>query len=96
MSPAGYAVVALSLFDAAATYLHLSSGRAVEGNPVVLALIGQVGLPAAMFLRAAVGLAGAVALEAFADAGYGIARVGLRLTAVALAAVAVWHVVGGL
>ncbi len=48
--------LALSAFDAVATWLWLSMGIATEANPLIQSLIDQQGLVSAMGIRAGLGV----------------------------------------
>lgn len=87
------AAVALTLFDAAATWLWLELGVAVEANPLLRGLVEQSGAAAAMASRALVGVVLLTALGWLAPRSRLARRALPALTAVLLG-VAVWHVLG--
>lgn len=87
----GFALgVALSAFDAAATWLWLSLGLATEANPLLANLIARNGLVSAMALRA---LLGVVWFAGFAwlSRRTQLATAGQLLTLGLLAIVALYH-----
>jgi hypothetical protein len=87
--------VALTLVDAGATTLWLELGAAEEGNPLLAALVDVLGAAPAMAVRAVVGVGLLVGLGLLSRRSR-LARIALPLVTLILAAVAVWHGIGGL
>ena len=86
-------VLGLTLFDAVATFLLVGLGLAAEANPLLAALIDDVGLGAAMGVRLAVG--GVLTLVlAWLSTWRREARPVLAFVAMVLAAVVGLHVLG--
>jgi hypothetical protein len=85
----------LTLLDALATALWLELGVAEEGNPMLAGLADLWGAIPAMALRAVVGVGLLVSLALLSRRSR-LARAALPALTLVLAAVAVWHVVGGL
>jgi hypothetical protein len=90
----GLAVV-LTMIDAVATSLWLELGIADEGNPLLASLIEVVGAVPAMAVRAVIGIGLLVGLGVLSRRSR-LARVALPIVTLVLAAVAVFHAVGGL
>jgi hypothetical protein len=80
----------MTVVDGAATYVWLASGHALEANPWLAALADRAGPGPAMATRVAVGLALLAALGVLLPRAR-LARAGLGLVTVALAAVTLWH-----
>jgi hypothetical protein len=89
----GLAVV-LTLVDAIATAVWLELGIADEGNPLLAGLIDIVGAIPAMVVRAVVGIGLLVGLGLLGRRSQ-LARAAVPAVTLVLAAVAVWHGVGG-
>lgn len=87
------AAVTLTLFDAAATYVWLSHGIALEANPFIAALMDLIGRSTALLVRAAFGIA-LVAGLTFLVGRSRLARPALYLVATSLGLVGVWHLQG--
>lgn len=88
----GFALgLALSAFDAAATWLWLTLGMATEANPVIDQMINAQGLTSAMGMRA---LFGAVWFGGFyfLSKRSRLARPAQLFTLVLLSALAIYHV----
>jgi len=92
-SPRAWYAVALALvaFDGVASAAVVRT-PADEANPLLAALVGQVGVAAAMTLRVAVGALLLTALLALSR--HRIAREALATAALVHAAVAAWHLLG--
>lgn len=82
--------VVLTVLDAMLTYTWLQRGIAEEANPLLAALVTQVGAWPAMVARALVGSALVLGLAALAR-GHRSARWGLLLVTLTLAGVLGWH-----
>lgn len=93
----GFALgIALSAFDAAATWLWLTLGFATEANPVIVGIIEAQGLGTAMGIRAALGLVWFGGFWFLATRTTSRLARPLHLTALfVLGALALYHVVFG-
>ena len=87
------AVLGLTLFDALATFAVVGTGVAEEANPLLAALIDDIGLGAAMGVRVVIGGSFTLAL-AWLSTWRREVRPLLAVVAVVLSAVACLHVVG--
>jgi hypothetical protein len=84
-------LIAMIVFDSAATYVWVTSGIAVEGNPLVAALMDLYGDAIGLALRTLWSVALVVALAWLAERRAGV-RPALVLPLVALGAVTLLHV----
>jgi hypothetical protein len=87
--------VLLTFVDALATAAWLELGIADEGNPLLASLIDVIGAVPAMAVRAVVGVALLVGLGLLSRRSR-LARAALPAVTLVLAAVAVWHGIGGI
>ncbi len=90
---AALAACVLTLLDAAATYLWVQHGVAVEANPLMHELIVSLGASAALALRTTVGIGLVAALVALVRRSR-FARRALYAVAAVLGVVGVWHLQG--
>jgi hypothetical protein len=91
--PVAVAMILATVADSVATYVWITGGVALEGNPVVATVMGTFGEGGGLVLRA-VASAGFVVALAWLARRHWEARAGLAVAAAALGAITVVHAYG--
>jgi hypothetical protein len=91
--PVAAVMVLATIADSVATYVWVTGGVALEGNPIVATVMGTFGEGAGLLLRAVSSAAFVLALAWLARRHWE-ARAGLGVAAAALAAITVVHAYG--